>query len=803
MRNLYAGSALAKSEITARQNAVATESPARAAARLKWTIAAILLLMAGALALKAWEERQNADAGILSALEAESRAVSARISGHVDTAEMAIRLIADAGASRSAVASATPGVDTVVSLSDARSAPDGSRLAEASEVAESLLAEERRVGLTSLGDIVVVSVTPNGATVLALAPAASWLPIMSPNSRITLAAKGVQAGNGSEGLARLPARTGFTDLGSLNRAATACSPSVKGGFTVCTSSITPLFTLDDLVRLLIFGLLLAAPMLAITGLMSRLSSRGDEELIEEVREDEVNRIMSMVMLGAQAGYWEWSDASSAVYLSDAASELLGMRGHGEITVEELIEQVHPEHQERIREAFQSGYETGWVQTNFVTSFQTPRWMELRGGVTKNPDTSATIFGGIILDITERKQVEDRIKAAERRLRTAIEGFNGPFALWDNRKRLLYWNHAFAQDFELEGTLRPGMAYHTVAIARAGALRAEHQSEEDTQTNLVCLNSGRWLKLVERNTPDGGLITVGVDVSENIRNEEELKTQRAKMRKIALDLQRSEGRASELSRKYSEEKAKAEHAAHTKSAFLANMSHELRTPLNAINGFSEILANELYGPHGDERYKGYAQDILTSGQHLLDLINDILDMAKIEAGKMTIDPQPIDAVDPVDAAVRMIRRKAEDKEIELLLDTQPNLPEIDADHRAIRQMVLNLISNAIKFTDSGGRITVSVEQRGPDIYIGVTDTGIGIPAEDLPRLATPFEQVTGSKDRNYEGTGLGLALTKSFAEMHGGRMIMSSIEGEGTTVAFTLPISGAREFVDEEASREVA
>ncbi|HAO37081.1 MAG TPA: histidine kinase, partial [Hyphomonas sp.] len=382
-------------------------------------------------------------------------------------------------------------------------------------------------------------------------------------------------------------------------------------------------------------------------------------------------------------------------------------------------------------------------------------------------------------------------------------FNGPFALWDNRKRLLYWNRAFASDLQLEETLRPGMAHHTVNIARAGALRSEHPSLEDPQTTLLELNTERWIKLVERPTLDGGLISVGVDVTENVRNEEELRKQKAKMHKTALDLERSEGRERELSRKYSEEKAKAEHAAHTKSAFLANMSHELRTPLNAINGFSEILSNELYGPMGDERYKGYAQDILTSGQHLLDMINDILDMAKIEAGKMTIDPQPIDPVDPVDAAVRMIRRKAEDKEIEMVLDAQPNMPEIDADHRAIRQMVLNLVSNAIKFTDAGGKITVAVEQRGPEIYVGVTDTGIGIPAEDLPRLATPFEQVSGTKDRNYEGTGLGLALTKSFAEMHGGRMILSSIEGEGTTVAFTLPISGAREFVDETNARDVA
>ena len=152
---------------------------------------------------------------------------------------------------------------------------------------------------------------------------------------------------------------------------------------------------------------------------------------------------------------------------------------------------------------------------------------------------------------------------------------------------------------------------------------------------------------------------------------------------------------------------------------------------------------------------------------------------------------------------MIRRKASDKDIEVVLDVQPGLPEIDADHRAIRQMVLNLVSNAIKFTNPGGKITVAVQQYGPDIKVSVTDTGIGIPAADLPRLSQPFEQAAGSHDRNYEGTGLGLALTKSFAEMHSGELCLSSIEGEGTTVAFTLPITGARELVDEAKARDVA
>ena len=608
----------------------------------------------------------------------------------------------------------------------------------------------------------MATTAPDGEIILALAPAGTWLPASRAGTGIFVTDKHLSAGTILPGTAGMLPATKFRALGLLDRAATGCAPVGGSALQVCTSQATPLFTLDDFIRLLIFGLLLAAPMLVILGLMNQLSREPEVTFVERAQEIESDRFMSPVMLGVRAGYWEWSDDSSAVYLSDAASELMGMLGDGEITIDEMLPQVHPEHQKRVQDAFRKGYKDGWVQTSFVTSFQPARWMELRGSVTPHAETGANVYGGVLLDITERKQAEDRIKAAERRLRTAIEGFNGPFALWDNRKRLLYWNRAFASDLQLEETLRPGMAHHTVNIARAGALRSEHPSLEDPQTTLLELNTERWIKLVERPTLDGGLISVGVDVTENVRNEEELRKQKAKMHKTALDLERSEGRERELSRKYSEEKAKAEHAAHTKSAFLANMS-----------------------------------------QHLLDMINDILDMAKIEAGKMTIDPQPIDPVDPVDAAVRMIRRKAEDKEIEMVLDAQPNIPEIDADHRAIRQMVLNLVSNAIKFTDAGGKITVAVEQRGPEIYVGVTDTGIGIPAEDLPRLATPFEQVSGTKDRNYEGTGLGLALTKSFAEMHGGRMILSSIEGEGTTVAFTLPISGAREFVDETNARDVA
>ena len=221
-----------------------------------------------------------------------------------------------------------------------------------------------------------------------------------------------------------------------------------------------------------------------------------------------------------------------------------------------------------------------------------------------------------------------------------------------------------------------------------------------------------------------------------------------------------------------------------------MSHELRTPLNAINGFSEIMLSEMFGALGDARYKEYAKDIHNSGQHLLALINDILDMSKIEAGKMTLRFDPMSLQDVTEDAVRLIRNRAEAAGLQLLVDF-PHLPEIDADYRAVKQVLLNLLSNAVKFTPKGGRVTVRAEARrdmvGERLRISVQDTGIGIAKEDLARLARPFEQVETQHAKTQAGTGLGLALTKSLVELHGGTLEMQSLPGHGTTVSFTLPI----------------
>jgi two-component system cell cycle sensor histidine kinase PleC len=282
----------------------------------------------------------------------------------------------------------------------------------------------------------------------------------------------------------------------------------------------------------------------------------------------------------------------------------------------------------------------------------------------------------------------------------------------------------------------------------------------------------------------------------VKHQEEARRKNEEALQAAVHgLEQSQEQLAELARKYEAEKIRAEGANKAKSEFLANMSHELRTPLNAINGFSEIMVGELFGALGDARYKEYAQDILNSGQHLLALINDILDMSKIEAGKMNLKFDPTDLRDVADDAVRLMRNRAETAGLQLVIDL-PDLPEIEADYRALKQILLNLLSNALKFTPRGGKVTIVGrplrDGMGAEcVRLGVQDTGIGISREDLDRLARPFEQVESQHSKTQQGTGLGLALTKSLAEMHGGSLQIDSEPGQGTLVSVILPMRQGR------------
>jgi cell cycle sensor histidine kinase DivJ len=234
-----------------------------------------------------------------------------------------------------------------------------------------------------------------------------------------------------------------------------------------------------------------------------------------------------------------------------------------------------------------------------------------------------------------------------------------------------------------------------------------------------------------------------------------------------------------------------------------MSHELRTPLNAIIGFSEVMTHEMFGPVGSPRYLEYARLINESGGHLLGLINGILDMSKIEAGKFELSEEMFDLFDVADQAARFVKLQADRKGVVLKLGIAQDARTIFADERAVKQVLVNLVTNGVKFTPRGGEVRVGAVRRGGGIEITVSDTGMGISPEDVKRLGQPFEQVEGAHTRTQEGTGLGLALVKALTSMHGGEAQIESALGEGTTVRVTLPYAAVSDTGERVAPTPVS
>jgi signal transduction histidine kinase len=273
------------------------------------------------------------------------------------------------------------------------------------------------------------------------------------------------------------------------------------------------------------------------------------------------------------------------------------------------------------------------------------------------------------------------------------------------------------------------------------------------------------------------ITVSYFVSQVMRErqirERHLWIQSKELEKLATHLDKSRN--------------EAEIANRTKSEFLATMSHELRTPLNAIIGFSEVLKHQMFGPLGHDRYSEYSKDIHHSGTHLLNLIDDILDISKIESGKFELKDSPLDISVVIPTTVRLLRDQALANGISLVLDIPGDLPRLRADERAVRQILLNLLSNAIKFTPHGGKVTMTARDEGQSgICFSVADDGIGIAPDFLEKIGKPFTQMEGAQSRHYDGTGLGLALSKRLVEMHDGELTLESTLGEGTTATVRFP-----------------
>ncbi len=280
----------------------------------------------------------------------------------------------------------------------------------------------------------------------------------------------------------------------------------------------------------------------------------------------------------------------------------------------------------------------------------------------------------------------------------------------------------------------------------------------------------------------GLVGVLIDKRLEQRNEGEA----LRLRENIAELEATRSDLEQVSNKLRVALATAAAASEAKSEFLASMSHELRTPLNAIIGFSEVMGAETFGPLGSQRYKDYATDIHDSGMHLLALINDILDLSRLDAGALTLHEEDFDLHDVIVQALRMVARQAKGSGISLIEELPASLPPVHADERRIKQVLINLLVNAIKFTPRNGSITVKAWQHDQGLSIAVTDTGIGIAPEHIAKALEPFSQIDASVARKHGGAGLGLPLSSQLMQVHGGSLKLESIPQVGTTVTITLP-----------------
>jgi two-component system cell cycle sensor histidine kinase PleC len=534
-------------------------------------------------------------------------------------------------------------------------------------------------------------------------------------------------------------------------------------------------------------------------------AREADHIYETVR----SRIDTALNRG-RCGLWDWDLARGRIFWSHSMFAILGLSPRDELLgFGEVDKLVHPDDIQLYRLAAElAEAKTSSVDHDFRMRHADGHWVWLRARcelVRQSGETAPHLIG-IAVDITEQKTLMERTVEADLRLRDAIETIPEAFVLWDANNRMVLCNSNFQELHNLpDEALRAGTSYDDVVHAgRKPVVRSKVTSEGQipgARTFEAQLEDGRWLHISERRTKDGGYVSVGTDITTIKRHEEKLMESEQRLMRTVADLRASqrtlERQAEELADladKYAEEKTRAEEANQAKSSFLANMSHELRTPLNAIIGFSEIMASGMFGPLGAEKYQEYCKDIHQSGQYLLDVINDILDMSKIEAGRIRLDVERVRLGRFLNDAMRVVAARAEDKNIELTADIAQGI-RLSADQRLLKQIVLNLLSNAVKFTPEGGRISVRARAAAGWVRIAIVDTGIGIPKTALAKLGRPFEQVESQLTKSHQGSGLGLAIAKSLTVLHGGTLRIRSTPGRGTTVLLRLPIEAAETILD--------
>jgi two-component system cell cycle sensor histidine kinase PleC len=527
-------------------------------------------------------------------------------------------------------------------------------------------------------------------------------------------------------------------------------------------------------------------------------ARESDDIYEMVRAR-----MDTALNRGRCGLWDWDLARGRLYWSDSMFEILGLMPREELlSFGEVDALVHPDDGSLYGMASHLAETSdGTIDRAFRMRHASGAWVWLRARAELVNQEGGTHVVGIAVDITEEKKFAERTATADVRLRDAVESISEAFVLWDADDRLVLCNSKFQQLYGLPDRLTESGASFA-EVTETGRkpimltpLRSEDRPEEGARSYEAQIAEGGWLKISERRTKDGGFVSVGTDITELKRHEERLMESEKRQMATIVDLRHSQQaleiqaqQLAELAQKYSDEKTRAEDANRAKSEFLANMSHELRTPLNAIIGFSEIMESGMFGELGAEKYHEYCRDIMDSGRYLLDVINDILDMSKIEAGRLRLDLEELHLDSIVNEAMRVMSIKAEEKQLQVLSNVAPGLA-LRCDRRALKQIMLNLLANSVKFTQAGGRVAVRARESCGYALLTIEDSGIGISRSALRKLGRPFEQVESHITKTHTGSGLGLAIAKSLVELHRGQMRIRSVENVGTTVVIRLPLRG--------------
>lgn len=512
-----------------------------------------------------------------------------------------------------------------------------------------------------------------------------------------------------------------------------------------------------------------------------VSERAAAELALRQSEAQLRRIQRIARLHhwvwhSRAG-GDWSEGYSE-YSGDV-EEVFGVApSELQIGIADYVQRfVYVDDRERVVDAFRKVLEgrsdSYMLEYRIVRPDGSIRVIHEVGEAEHGEDGNVRTVTGTMQDVTELRQTEEALRRSERSLANAQRIAQIGSWEWDIASGRLEWSRETYRIFGKD----PEQFDPTID----SFLLCVHPEDRDAVQAAIdqALYGGGTYSIDHRVVLEDGSIRIVHEQAE-----------------VVLGGQgpiRMNGTVQDVTRRRQEEaalrlaKEKAEVASLAKSQFLANMSHELRTPLNAIIGFSEIMANQMLGPLGSDQYVGYAADILDSGRHLLDVINDILDMSRIEAGAVKLNESDIDLKLIAASALRLIEQRADDVGVQLINRIPDGLPTVHADQRLLRQVLINLLSNAVKFTPAGGTVTLTagVDDDG-GLWLAVGDTGIGMAPEHVSVALEPFGQVECALDRRYEGTGLGLPLVKSIMELHGGTIRIDSALGVGTTVTIALP-----------------